>query len=90
MKKSSKTVKKATVDLKGGAFLLYWSWGHDIRSEVLLLVVGPEKSVVKLTCMCFFVFHIMSKECFSHSRVSQTVLDERLNRTKLEFQVKLH
>ena len=28
---AEKTVKKATVDLKGGAFLLYWSWGHDIR-----------------------------------------------------------
>ena len=27
---AEKNVKKATVDLKGGAFLLYWSWGHDI------------------------------------------------------------
>jgi len=29
------------------------------RSEV---VVGPEKSVVKLTCMRFFVFDIMNKD----------------------------
>ena len=26
-----KLVKQAIVDLKSRAYLLYWSWGHDIR-----------------------------------------------------------
>lgn len=54
------------------------------RSEIL----GPELNFVKLTYMCFFVFDIMTKECFLYARVSQTVLDQSVNRTELGFLVK--
>ena len=38
----------------------------------------------------FCVFYKKNKDCFSYWRVSQTVFDQRLNRTKLEFLVKVH
>ena len=55
------------------------------RSEV-----GPEFNVVKLTNMCFFVFDMMIKDYFSYNRVSQTMFNQSVNRTRLGFLVKLH
>ena len=45
-----KMAKKATVALKGGAFVLYGSWGHDIRVRSSPIGVFEPTKTIRIIC----------------------------------------
>ena len=49
--------KKTTIALKGGAFLLYESWGHDIRVRCSPIgVFEPTKTIRNISTILLKIF----------------------------------
>ena len=65
-KNSSKIVKKATVDAKGGVFLLYWSWGHHIRVRSSPMgIYYPAKTIRIISTILLKIFVYAHRSFFS-------------------------